>query len=86
MARQDMLTGLLNRFAVNQAFAEALAEAESRPGEALAVVIIDLDRFKEINDTLGHAVGDGVIVETARRLSAWRDRTGASLGWAATNS
>jgi len=70
MARQDMLTGLLNRFAINQAFAQALAEAESRPGDALAVVIVDLDRFKEINDTLGHAVGDGVIVETARRLSA----------------
>jgi len=70
MARQDMLTGLLNRFAINQAFAQALAEAESRPGDALAVVIVDLDRFKEINDTLGHAVGDAVIVETARRLSA----------------
>ena len=70
MARHDMLTGLLNRFAVNQAFAQALAEAESRPGEALAVAIVDLDRFKEINDTRGHAVGDGVIVETARRLSA----------------
>jgi diguanylate cyclase (GGDEF)-like protein len=68
MARSDMLTGLLNRFAFNQAFAQALAEAESRPGEMLAVVIIDLDRFKEINDTFGHAAGDGVIVETARRL------------------
>jgi diguanylate cyclase (GGDEF)-like protein len=70
MARQDMLTGLLNRFAANQAFAEALTEAESRPGEALAVITVDLDRFKEINDTLGHAVGDAVIVETGRRLSA----------------
>jgi diguanylate cyclase (GGDEF)-like protein len=70
MARQDMLTGLLNRFAANQAFAEALFEAESRPGEALAVIVVDLDRFKEINDTLGHAVGDGVIVETGKRLSA----------------
>ncbi len=70
MARHDMLTGLLNRFAINQAFPQALAEAEDKPGEALAVVIVDLDRFKEINDTLGHAVGDGVIVETARRLTA----------------
>jgi diguanylate cyclase (GGDEF)-like protein len=70
MARQDMLTGLLNRFAVNQAFAEALTEAENRPGEALAAITVDLDRFKEINDSLGHAVGDAVIVETGRRLSA----------------
>ena len=69
LARHDMLTGLLNRFAFNQAFAEAIAQAESRPGEALAVFIVDLDRFKEINDTLGHAVGDAVIVETGRRLS-----------------
>jgi diguanylate cyclase (GGDEF)-like protein len=70
MARQDMLTGLLNRFAINQASEQALAEVESRPGESVAVIIVDLDRFKEINDTLGHAVGDGVIVETAQRLSA----------------
>ena len=68
MARHDMLTGLLNRFAFNQAFAEALAEAQGLPGEAMAIFIIDLDRFKEINDSLGHAVGDAVIVETARRL------------------
>jgi diguanylate cyclase (GGDEF)-like protein len=67
LAETDMLTGLMNRFAVTKAFARAVAQAE-RLGGALAVFLIDLDRFKEINDTLGHAAGDAVLVETARRL------------------
>jgi diguanylate cyclase (GGDEF)-like protein len=70
LARCDMLTGLMNRFAFTQAFAAALAAAQGKPGETIAIYLVDLDRFKEINDTLGHEAGDAVIVETARRLEA----------------
>jgi diguanylate cyclase (GGDEF)-like protein len=70
LAEIDMLTGLKNRFAITEAFAQALAEARQRPGGRLVVCVVDLDRFKEVNDSLGHAAGDAVIVEAARRLSA----------------
>ena len=70
LARFDTLTGLLNRRAFNDALAEALS-GELSPGKRrFALVSVDLDGFKEINDTEGHAVGDAVIIETARRLSA----------------
>lgn len=66
-ARHDVLTGLLNRRAFN-----AVAARESRnadeSGHALAVMYIDLDGFKAINDSFGHDMGDTVLVETARRL------------------
>ncbi len=70
LASSDMLTGLLNRHAVNQAFTRAIAQAQRETGEALAVYLVDLDRFKEVNDTKGHAMGDAVLVETAARLLA----------------
>jgi diguanylate cyclase (GGDEF)-like protein len=69
MARRDMLTGLPNRYA----FAEALGVALRRPGylgRPFAVMTIDIDHFKDINDTLGHSVGDAVIVTLAERLAA----------------
>ena len=69
MARFDMLTGLRNRFAFSDALRAAFARAQERSGERFALITIDLDRFKEINDTLGHMVGDAVIVEMASRLS-----------------
>ena len=68
LARYDALTGLLNRFSFNDALAQAVIVPEAE-GHQFALVSIDLDRFKEINDTLGHAVGDAVIVETAKRLN-----------------
>ena len=64
LAECDMLTGLKNRHAITGRFQDAIAE-----GRPFAVYLIDLDRFKEINDTLGHAAGDAVIVEAGRRLS-----------------
>jgi diguanylate cyclase (GGDEF)-like protein len=76
IARRDMLTGLMNRFALTQAFAEAIAEAQDRPHATIAVYLVDLDRFKAINDTFGHAMGDAVIVETAERL--WRAAEGSA--------
>jgi diguanylate cyclase (GGDEF)-like protein len=69
MARYDTLTGLPNRLHLSEAVAEALAQAEqwrSRCG----LMIVGLDRFKNVNDTLGHAVGDILIGRAAERLQA----------------
>jgi diguanylate cyclase (GGDEF)-like protein/PAS domain S-box-containing protein len=65
-ATHDALTGLLNRAAV----LEELGRAVAAPNvERLAVVFVDLDRFKAVNDTHGHAVGDELLAVVARRLS-----------------
>ncbi len=69
LAHHDSLTGLLNRFSLQSQLDQALSTAKREGGE-LAVMFIDLDRFKTINDTLGHAVGDALLVEVARRLRA----------------
>ncbi len=68
-ASRDPLTGLPNRAALLPRLAEALA-AKRRRGGHLAVVFLDLDDFKLINDSLGHAAGDRVVVEVGRRLQA----------------
>ena len=67
LAHYDSLTGLLNRFSLESRLAQSLLEAR-REKRKLAVMFIDLDRFKVINDTLGHHVGDLLLVETATRL------------------
>jgi diguanylate cyclase (GGDEF)-like protein len=68
-ARTDGLTGLLNHGAFKDWLAESVAA-----GEAFGVVMVDLDEFKAINDTLGHQVGDQALLEVARAiLSAARD-------------
>jgi diguanylate cyclase (GGDEF)-like protein/PAS domain S-box-containing protein len=67
LAYHDALTGLLNRFSLKNQLDQALAMAH-REHRALAVVFLDLDRFKTINDTLGHPVGDKLLVEVAHRL------------------
>ena len=68
MARHDALTGLPNR----RVFAETLETvvARARRGDQLAVMVIDLDRFKPVNDVHGHAAGDEVLREIATRLAA----------------
>jgi two-component system, cell cycle response regulator len=63
----DPLTGLFNRAGVMQALHADIADV-SRNGGALGVAMVDLDRFKRINDTWGHAAGDDVLVEAARRI------------------
>jgi diguanylate cyclase (GGDEF)-like protein len=68
MATTDGLTGLANRGALTDHVAAAIAE--SHTGTNFAVILIDLDRFKEINDTLGHHYGDELLCETGRRLEA----------------
>jgi diguanylate cyclase (GGDEF)-like protein/PAS domain S-box-containing protein len=67
VAYHDALTGLPNRMHLSIALEQALAEAH-RKGTELAVMFIDMDRFKLINDTLGHHVGDQLLVEVAQRL------------------
>ena len=69
-ALHDPLTGLGNRALLVQAGAEAAGERRIRPGgrAVTALLLLDLDGFKEVNDTLGHAVGDRLLVEVAGAL------------------
>jgi diguanylate cyclase (GGDEF)-like protein len=67
MATHDTLTGLPNRAFFNEALGHAIAQSQ-RSGRPLALFFMDLDRFKNINDTLGHGVGDRVLQEAASRL------------------
>lgn len=67
LAHFDDLTGLPNRTMFNQRLSHALARAR-RAEEPLAVLFIDLDRFKNVNDTLGHDAGDQALVEISQRL------------------
>ena len=66
-ATHDRLTNLPNRVALHQDAERALASAR-RTRALAALLLIDLDRFKEVNDTLGHEQGDQLLVEVARRL------------------
>jgi diguanylate cyclase (GGDEF)-like protein/PAS domain S-box-containing protein len=67
VATHDTLTGLPNRYMFNQRFAHALQNAQ-RYRKAMALLFLDLDRFKFINDTLGHPFGDRLLQEVAGRL------------------
>ena len=68
-AVSDPLTGIPNRLLFTDRLQQALHRLERR-GSGVAVLLLDLDRFKVINDSLGHQVGDDVLVATARRLMA----------------
>ncbi|MFB9264129.1 putative bifunctional diguanylate cyclase/phosphodiesterase [Bradyrhizobium erythrophlei] len=65
--RQDPLTHLPNRFAFNESLADALKRL-THSGEEFAVLLLDLDRFKDINDRFGHPAGDEFLVQVAARL------------------
>ncbi len=66
LAHHDALTGLPNRVLFREALEHALAFA--RRGQSLALLCIDLDQFKAVNDTLGHPIGDGLLQAVAQRL------------------
>lgn len=69
MANHDGMTGLANRARFNVALVNAI-EGLSRATPGLALILIDVDHFKAINDTLGHDAGDAAIIEVARRLKS----------------
>ena len=68
-ATHDALTGLVNRFLLKDRIDQAISQAQ-RNNKLVALLLLDLDRFKTINDTLGHAVGDKLLCEAASRLTA----------------
>ena len=74
MAHHDALTGLPNRVRLHQTLQEAVARRAP-----FAVLYIDLDNFKAINDTLGHTTGDAILVEVARRLRHHLDGQGLAV-------
>ncbi len=67
-ARHDVLTGLANRLLIRELLEEALLLSQRGRGSC-GLMLVDLDRFKLVNDTLGHSVGDELLCEVARRLS-----------------
>jgi diguanylate cyclase (GGDEF)-like protein/PAS domain S-box-containing protein len=71
LAYYDALTGLPNRTLLQDRLGQALASAQRRD-EKVALLFLDLDRFKIINDSLGHSFGDLLLQETAERLKKWQ--------------
>ena len=67
LAYHDMLTGLPNRAQLRQLVDQAIDDCE---GKQLALLFLDLDHFKDVNDTLGHSAGDALLIEFAKRLRA----------------
>jgi diguanylate cyclase (GGDEF)-like protein len=67
LAETDELTGLLNRRSAGPAIAQMLAEARAQ-GDAVAMLMVDVDNFKQINDLNGHKVGDQVLIKLAQRM------------------
>ena len=72
-ARCDPVTGLLGRAAI-----DVKASRMVRGREARTVGLIDLDRFKHVNDTYGHAAGDQLLAATGARMRSWADRVGGA--------
>jgi diguanylate cyclase (GGDEF)-like protein len=76
LAAHDALTGLPNRYAFGQRVETHIAEA---PERRIAILLMDLNRFKEVNDTLGHQRGDEVLQQVGSRLQHWLRKSGAEI-------
>jgi len=74
VATHDALTGLPNRLLLADRLAQAIAQAQQKNGR-FALMVVDLDRFKAVNDSLGHLAGDALLGEVAQRLQAVLRRT-----------
>ena len=83
-ARHDPLTGLPNRAMFEEMLHKACGSA-LECGSGLALLLVDFDRFKEVNDSLGHAAGDEVLVQGAARLQGCVGDRGSSGAWAGMN-
>jgi diguanylate cyclase (GGDEF)-like protein len=80
LAHHDALTGLPNRLAFDERAQALLAQARER-GETLALLFIDLDHFKRVNDSLGHPVGDMLLQTVAERISHTLRASGSARGF-----
>lgn len=80
-AREDVLTKLANRRALDERLPDAMARVR-RSQKPLAVLFMDLDSFKQVNDNYGHAVGDELLREIAKRLTASARETDFVVRWA----
>ena len=85
LATHDPLTGLANRAALLDEITRALS-AGRRSGRATAVLMMDLDRFKDVNDALGHAGGDDLLVAAAARIERSCAPATSWRAWAGTSS
>ncbi len=80
-ARSDRLTSLPNRTAINEQIKNAIEHTQQGTGGRFALLFLDFDRFKIINDSLGHDIGDMLLIEIANRLRAYIRACDAEESW-----